>query len=321
MDCLPNLVEQYGSTGKMNSLNRLIKFVLLMLRLGAVWSIALMLLSGAMVIITFIFGWQETVFGYFSYVFSAYATTALAVGFPRTLTDIRNFIQKNKTVNRIKAFVYGSKYGNFYMTDVTFRMKVILYASLSLNTLYAGLKLVSGIYYASFWYGADAIFYLVFSAAHFFLLRHVRKDERGFAGEYRQYRFCGYLLLALNATLIGVVFQIVNHGMSYQYPGLLIYAFATYTFAYVTVAIVNLIKYRKYQNPVYSAHKMLVLARALVAMFALQSAMFASFNDDEALEKLMNTLTGGAVCTITFGMALFMVIYANRKLKTTYSNY
>jgi energy-converting hydrogenase Eha subunit C len=274
-----------------------------------------MLLSGSAVIFTFLSGWQETVFGYISYIFSAYATTALVVGFPQTIAEIKCFMQNNKAINRIRAFIYGNKYGNRYMTDVSYRMRVILYTSLSFNILYAALKLISGIYYASFWYGADAIFYLVLSMAHFFLLRHVRKYERNLAREYRQYRFCGYLLFALNATLIGVVFQIVNRGMGYQYPGLLIYAFATYAFIYITVAVVNFIKYRKYQNPVYSAQKMLILARALVAMFALQSAMFASFNDDESLEQLMNTITGGAICTIIFGMAVFMVVQANKRLK------
>ncbi len=68
---------------------------------------------------------------------------------------------------------------------------------------------------------------------------------------------------------------------------------------------------------VLSAAKVINFAKALVAIFALQSAMFASFgsNDSEALKQLMNIIVGGCVCATVFAMAVYMVVNANEKLK------
>jgi len=166
--------------------------------------------------------------------------------------------------------------------------------SLSMNLLYAATKLIAGIYYASFWYGADAIFYIVLSVARILLTRHIRTDEQDINSEYRVYRSCEVVLFVLNAALTGVVYQIVNQDMGYAYPGLLIYLVATFTFVNITVAIINVIKYRKLNSPVLAAVKTLSFAKALVMMFALQSAMFASFgSESEILERVMNSIFGG----------------------------
>ncbi|MDR0293258.1 MAG: hypothetical protein LBH95_03800 [Oscillospiraceae bacterium] len=217
---------------------------------------------------------------------------------------------------KIKFLIQKNKLGNRYMTDIPFQVKISLYASLTLNLIYAVIKLIAGIHYASFWYGADALYYIVLSAARVLLTRHVQTRESDLATEYRRYRLCGVLLFALNAALTGVVFQIINQNMGYQYPGLLIYAVAAYTFISLTVAIVNVVKYHKLHSPVFSAVKIISLAKALVAMFALQSAMFASFGgDSQTLERVMNSIFGGLVCMSIFAMAVMMVVNANDKLR------
>ncbi|MCL2884078.1 MAG: hypothetical protein FWF49_01155, partial [Oscillospiraceae bacterium] len=109
-------------------------------------------------------------------------------------------------------------------------MKVTLYVSLSFNLLYAAFKLIAGVYYVSFWFSADAIFYIVLSIIRFTLLRHVREDEHDRKKGLLKYRLCGILLFVLNGAFIAVVYQIVRQGMRYEYRGPLIYAVAIYTF-------------------------------------------------------------------------------------------
>ena len=220
------------------------------------------LVSTVALVYIFIAGQEETIPAYIVYTLAFYSYTVFAIGFPNLLLKIKNAVYKNKI-------------GNRYMTDVLLRVKISLYSSLLFNLIYAAFKLTAGIHYASFWYGADAIFYIVLSVARFFLIRHVRKDERDTVAEFKKYRFCGVLIFILNAAFVPVVYQIINHGMGYSYPGLLIYAVATYTFYAITISIVNVVRYRKYNNPVYSAQKALSLTKALVAMFALQTSMFA----------------------------------------------
>ena len=206
--------------------------------------------------------------------------------------------------------------GRRMMTDVFYRTKVILYASLSMNLLYAAFKLTIGIYYASFWYGADAIYYIVLSTVRFFLLRYMQKPD-DIIKEFRQYRSCGYLLLILNVALIGVVYQVVKQNMGYLYPEILIYAIATYTFICLTIAIKNMIRYRRLKSPVLAAVKVISFAQALVAIFALQTSMLLAFGDgdSEFFKSIMKSITGGSVCCIIFVLSMFVIVHANRNLK------
>jgi divalent metal cation (Fe/Co/Zn/Cd) transporter len=213
--------------------------------------------------------------------------------------------------------IHKNKYGSQYITDKAYRTKISLYMALSMNTIYAAFKLIAGVYYASFWYGADAIFYVILSLAQFLMLRHMRKKGNSMEDEYKQYRFCGYLLFALNAALTGVVYQMINQGMGYEYSGLMIYVVATYAFVCLAAAITNVIEYRKLNSPVISAVKAIRLSKALVAIYALQSAMLTSFggNESESFKNIMNGITGSAVCLFVFGLAVYMVVRGNKNLK------
>lgn len=219
-------------------------------------------------------------------------------------------------MQRLNTYLLGHQYSRRYLTEPAFRIKISLSVTLALNLIYAVFKLAAGVSYASFWYGADALCYVLLSAMRFFLLYHMRQGKPDLAEEFRQYRFCAYLLFGLNLALIGVVYQIVNQGMGYRYPGLLIYTVATYTFFCTILAVIHVIRYRRLNSPVLSAAKAINLAKALVAMFALQTAMFASFGDEnKAVEGMMNSILGGIVCFFIFAMAVYMVIRANRSLK------
>ena len=297
--------------------NQLLKIMFRILRPGTALTILLMLISGTAVIFIFIKEWQNTILGYILYVVSAYALTSLIVSIPIMKTQYEKFINENKFINRVKAFLYKNKYSHQIITDVSLRVKISLYSSLSINFIYSGFRLFTAFYYASFWFGAEAVFYIVLSGVRFVLLRNVRKNKGDVKRELLTYRFCGYLLFAMNAALTGVVYQMINHGMSKQYPGLLIYAAAIYAFYFLSDAIIQLIKFRKYKSPLLSAVKTINLAQALVIMFSLQVSMFVSFGGEETqtLESVMNTVTGGLVCCAIFAMAVIMVVNSFNKLK------
>ena len=304
----------------MKKTNKFISTLLRVLRPGAVWSVLLFLLGGAAVIFVLVTERGESVIGYISYVLSAYALTSIIVSFPKMKADTKEFIKTNKHINRVKRYVYENKYGNLLVTDVSLRVKITLYASLGINLIYSGLKLFSAFYYSSFWFGAEAVFYIVLSGIRFILLRNLRKNKGDEKRELLTYRFCGYLLFAMNAALTGIVYQTIHHGMGYEYPGLIIYAAAIFAFFCFTDAIIDIVKFRKYKSPILSAVKVIKLAAALVSMFSLQIAMFASFNEDNViLERIMNSVTGGLICCAIFAMAVLMVVQSFNRLKNIQS--
>ena len=291
--------------------------LLKLLRLRVRWIALITVLGAAAIIITFAAGLDLTPFGYVSYLLSAYALTVLTVNFPFLIRRTPSIIRKSKLFRKTMTFLLGHEHSKRYVTDIAYRVRISLIASVIASLLYAALKLFAGLHYASFWYGADALFYFVLSAVRILLTRNMRGNERDMAKEYRLYRSCGVLIFALNVALIGVVYQVINQNMGYRYRGLLVFVVATYAFIKISVAITSVIRFRKRNSPILSAVKVINFAKALVAIFALQSAMFASFgsNDSEALKQLMNIIVGGCVCATVFAMAVYMVVNANEKLK------
>ena len=249
------------------------------------------------------------------YGLSAYTLAALIAGLPRYIADAKAFMKENKIISWAKRFFSENKFTNPYMTNIPVRVKASLYMALIINLTYAALKMTAAILYSSFWFGAEAVFYLVLGLVRFIILRNMHKGE-GLKHGFQVYRFCGFLLFGLNAALTGIVYQMIHQGMGREYPGLLIYVVATYTFIFLITSVVQLVKYRKLNIPIISSVKIISFVQALVAIYSLQIAMFASFGEDERLTLVMNSIFGGLLCVSIFSMAVFMVVRGFEKLKT-----
>lgn len=198
-----------------------------------------------------------------------------------------------------------------YFTDKSFGMQVSLYRSLGLNVVYAAMKLGFGIYYRSIWFGTLAVYYFLLAVVRFGLVCYARKREFGaeLVPEWKRYGLCGVVLLLLNLVLGGEVILMVCRNEGFHYAGYLIYVMAMYAFYCVTMAVRNVIVYRKFRSPVMSAAKALQLAAALVSMLALETAMLEQFggNDGEGFRTIMTGCTGGGVCLAILGMAIYMI--------------
>lgn len=109
------------------------------------------------------------------------------------------------------------------------------------------------------------------------------------------YRMCGITLLIMNQALAGIVIFMVHQNRGFDYPGLLIYAMATYSFYSVITAVVNLVKFRKHGSPLLSAAKVINLVAAMVSVLSPETAMLARFggDDDPLFRKVMTGATGG----------------------------
>ena len=95
-------------------------------------------------------------------------------------------------------------------------------------------------------------------------------------------------------------------------------AMAAYTFTTLATAIVNVIRYRKYNSPVYSASKAISLAAALVSMLTLESTMLTTFGDGTmtaTAQKWMLGATGGAISVLIVATAIYMIAFGTKRLK------
>ena len=270
-------------------------------------AVPLTLVSIAALIVVFVKDWEETPVSYIAYALSAYTATVVCAFSVKALPGWRK---------RIKTAVNAHPVGSRYMRDAAYRVQVSLLISLGITLAFSVLKLVSGIVYSSLWLVAVALYYILLSVLRSVLLYYMyaKKGERDILQEYKQYRLCGYIMLILNLSLTGIVIQMVWKNQGFHYPGTLIFAVAAYTFYTVTVSVIDLVKYRKYKNPVLSAAKAIRFAAALVSLLSLETAMLAQFGGDENFRRWMTALTGAGVCAVVLGMSVFMISKANREI-------
>ena len=225
-------------------------------------------------------------------------------------------MRRKHPVQAVRRRIESHPLGARYLADVRFRTDVNLYRSIVINALYIVLKLFLGIYYSAWWFVALAVYYALLVAMRLALVARRGKEALTVGQEWRRYRVCGIVLLLMNQALMGIVIYMVQYGRGFRYPGYLIYAMAAYSFYAVILSVVQMGKYRRHGSPLLSAAKAINFVAALVSILALETAMLARFGgDDEAFRVIMTSATGGGVCVVVIGMAIYMIIRAGKSLK------
>ena len=153
-----------------------------------------------------------------------------------------------------------------------------------------------------------------------FLLRDTAKVEvpgENRLKEFYRYRFCGIMMLVMNQALAIIVFYVVRQNRGFEYHYIHTIGMATYTFTAMVVAMINVVRYRRYESPLMSAAKAISLVSAVVSLFTLETAMISSFGENEghAFRQIMTASTGGAVCIFVLGVAIYMIFRSSREIK------
>lgn len=207
--------------------------------------------------------------------------------------------------------------------DYGFRTLFAGHLSLLVNIFFALTKAAAGWYFSSAWLSALAFYYLILCLTKALVLRRGRQKIPGeteaqkLRREWRTYRMCGVLLMLLTLALQGVIILIVKRGNAFLYWGTLIFAVAAYDFYCLISNIVFMVRTRRKHTPLVVALKSISFATSLVSMLTLQTAMFASFSDgiNAFWQKLMNLMTGTAVCVILILWGALMVRRAQKELR------
>lgn len=276
-----------------------------------IWVMAvLIVICTAGLVGVFAGGFEQSILGYIVYVLSFYTLSVFTLYCILVLPG--NFRQ-------IRQRIYDHPLGNRFMTDRAFRTHVTLYLSLTVNLLYVALNLVSWHLFQSWWFMVLAVYYAIMSIMRFLLVRFFRTQKigTGLMREWKRSRLCACILLLVNLSLSGAVLMILYNSNGYDYPGILIYVMAMYTFYATTHAIVSIIKYRKQGSPVISTAKVVSLSAALVSMLNLETAMFAQFGQEMPLksQQLMIMLTGAGVSIIVISLSVILIITATKAIR------
>ncbi len=242
-----------------------------------------------------------------SYVLAAYTLTVWCVKIP-------------KIIKLVKAFQHENKYAIKLGEDVRLRVNISLLAAFIWNVAYSLFQLWLGFTHASFWFYSMAGYYISLAFMRYFMFGYTRRHLPGekMKEELKKYRTCGWVFLIMNLAVTLMIFFMVYWNRTFIHHEITTITMAAYTFTTFTFAIVNIVKYRKYNSPVYSASKAISLAAACVSMITLTSTMLTTFGKDTTdlvFRRLILGLLGTAVSAFIIGTAIYMILQGTKKLK------
>ena len=242
-----------------------------------------------------------------SYVLAAYTLTVWCFRIPYLIRFFKTFKKENKYARR-------------WQDDAGLRVNVSLYGTLIWNIAYALLQLGMGFWHHTFWFFSLAGYYISLAVMRFFLVRHTRKHKPGerMLDELIKYRACGIVFLVMNLALALIIFFMVYWNRTFHHHEITTIALAAYTFTSLAFAIVNTVKYRKYNSPVYSASKAISLAAACVSMLTLESTMLTTFGDGTMSlteRRILLGVSGGVISAGIIAMAIYMIVQGTKKIR------
>lgn len=206
--------------------------------------------------------------------------------------------------------------------DYRYRTVTFAIPGMLVCILYALFNGIIGMVSLSPWFGTLAAYYLLLSVMRIAAFQQNKKvqDQNGnkkrLLEEIALYKSCGILFLFMTIVLMGAVVLLLTSENGKSYPGFTIYAVAAYAFYKIIMSVINVIKTRKMKSPLLMTIRDIGFIDACVSILSLQTAMFAAFGaEDVFFTKMMNGITGSAVCTVVFATGIYEIIAA-RKMKS-----
>ena len=242
-----------------------------------------------------------------SYALATYTLTIWCFKIPKLVRFIRNFKNENK-------------YVKLWLSDTHLRTNITMHGSFLWNVAYAVMQLGLGFIHSTFWFYSLAGYYLCLAFMRYYLVKYISKNKPGekMRMELIRYRTCGWIFLIMNMTLTVIIFFMIYWNRTFEHHEITTITLAAYTFTSFTMAIISLVKYRKYNSPVLSAGKAISLAAACVSMLTLESTMLTTFDDGTlnlTARRIMLGATGAVVSIFIIVMAIYMVVQSNKKIK------
>lgn len=240
-----------------------------------------------------------------SYLLAFYMLIVLCFRVPRVIEFAKRFKNENKYIRKISS-------------DVHFRINMSLYGSLIFNCAFAIFQMGLGFYHKSFWFLSMSVYYIILAIMRFFILKHTRNfgQNEDKVVELKKFVLCGWLLLVLNLALAVIVFFFVYWNKTFMHHEIVTIALASYTFLTFSFAIINLIRYRKYNSPIYSASKIISFVSACVSMLTLETTMLTTFGNESTagFDQIIMAVTGVVVIGVTLTLAVYMIVRGRKEI-------
>ena len=198
---------------------------------------------------------------------------------------------------------------------------------------FSAFSLVGNVWYSLFllklafragtlWYWALAIYYILLTTTRGGVLMWNKKAERKYGSESKQtqisrlrgYRYCGVMLLVLTAILAGAIVQMVVKGERFPSSSVTIYAFTLVATYRIATAVYHFIRVKYSNDFTVRAVQNVNFSTAFVAVLTLQTAILDTFVKGGRVD-VWNGITGALVCLSILALGVYMIVYAEIKLR------
>ena len=199
------------------------------------------------------------------------------------------------------------------------RYRVILSAAVAFvfNLLYALYHCVLGVLNLSLWFIAMCAFYGILATMRFSAVLCERNQHRSPSDDTEIFvmKLSGILLVTLGVVLAAVNYISLSQNIAVKYGEITMITIAAYTFTKITMAIVRAVKQRRDPSPLLRTIRNIGYAEVSASILTLQRSMLVSFEGmDDRQARLMNSLTGAAVCLFVLMLGLSMTAKSRRKV-------
>lgn len=250
--------------------------------------------------------------GFFLYALAAVSLTAACVSLYKDL--------KRGAIGHLFQIIKGTSLGSHFLEDYTFRTILTTVPTVLINVAYTIYNGVIGIMSQSSWFITMAVYYSLLGAMRYHAVSTGRKISRMEdpamvrRKELSVIRTDGILLFLLDLALSGVILLTIAKGRAKVYSDIIAISIAAYTFYKITMAVINMVKVRKFQSPILLTIRNIGVADALVSMLTLQMTMLASFRENSSLDAdRMNAVTGMVICVLIALLGIRMICYASKR--------
>ena len=261
----------------------------------------------------------DTSYGFIAYVFYVLAAVTLSYAVYTIVIyapAVKRKITEKLNSNKFTANVIG---------DYEFKTAVFALISFIITIAFAVMNLVSAITYRLIWYGALAAYYFVLVFFRGGVLFANNKCAKKFADDEDKYELCkwkiylssGAFLILLEFAMVGAVTQMMLSERPTQSGMIMAISNATYAFYKITMAIINLVRARKLNNPVTQSLRNLNFADACMSIVSLTVLMISTFDSSDNSEAMqyVKYVVGFVGCAVIIAVATVMIIRASKNLQ------
>lgn len=240
-------------------------------------------------------------------IFLGYSVYTIVIYFPTLKNSVTAMLKKNAFIANV-------------MDNYGFKTLVFAICSLALTLAYVVINIVSAFKYKLVWYFAISAYYLILLIFRGCIILADRNCAKKLSGaeyeisKWKIYKLGGIIVTVLELAMAVAITEAILMRRPMRGGQIMTIATAAYTFYKMAMSIYNLLKAKKFNQPVVQALRNITFADACMSVVSLTVLMLSTFGEPDGF-IIMRASVGFAVCAIIIVLAILMIVKANSQLK------